>query len=458
MTVDVYSASLVVPMTAPAIPGGAVAVSEGRIVHVGTRDWVLRVLAEHGQHVAETHWPGVILPGLVNAHTHLQYTGMAAVGQVAYSGFEDWSDAFNTVYGRGARDWAADAAEGGRLSLSYGVTALADVVTDMEAASALHDTGLRGVAYWEVMGWENGAWRQGGWQRTDAQIDQIPASPGVGVSPHAPYSLDTEPLLDIPDLARRRGLRLHIHLGESATEADGRGDTPDERWREVDAESFRALRRDGFGASATDFVDQLGVLGPDCHIAHGVYLNPHDRAVLRARGTAVALCPRSNAVIGLDEPPIAAYLHEGNPIAVGTDSLSSSPSLDLLADVAALADIARRQGYRGSDLARRLLAAATLGGATALGLATGPNRVGQLQVGALADLAFLDVPVTGIADTIETVVRYGSGNNAATICGGEIRWTSAAWQGPAAIVPGEGLAHGVDPHAETSNQTHTETS
>lgn len=438
MTIAVYSAGLVVPQTAPAIPDGAVAIAAGRIIHIGTRNWVLRILSEQGAPYTETHWPGVILPGLVNAHTHLQYTGMAEVGTKAYTGFEQWAAAFNVVYASGTHDWAAAAADGAARSIQHGVTALADIVTDAEAASALHDAGLHGLTYWEVMGWKNRAWRDHGWERTEAQISRIPTTPGVGVSPHAPYSLDTEPLLDIPDLARAHGMRLHIHLGESSTEAMTDGSEPDEPWSEVDAESFRALRRDGFGLSATDFVDQLGVLGPDCHIAHGVYVDAHDRAVLRARGTAVALCPRSNAVIGLDEPPVAAYLNEGNPIAVGTDSLSSSPSLDLLADVALLADIARRQGYREPNLARRLLAAATLGGATALGLATGPNRVGQLQVGALADLCFVDIPVTDVAETVETVVRDGAGRVGATLCGGEIRWTAASWTGePAATRPSQ---------------------
>ncbi len=147
-----------------------------------------------------------------------------------------------------------------------------------------------------------------------------------------------------------------------------------------------------------------------------------DRRRLRARGTAVALCPRSNRVIGLDEPPVAAYLDEGNLVAVGTDSLSSSPSLDLLEDVAALYDIARRQGYTKPELARQLLQAATLGGATALGLATGEHRVGQLQAGALADMTVVDVPVTDIVGTIENLVRHGAGQQIATVIEGRLRW------------------------------------
>lgn len=427
MTVTVYSAGVVVPVTAPAVSNGAIAVRDGRIIHLGTRDWVRKMLADASD-VVEVRWPGVLVPGLVNAHTHLQYTHMDQVGRRQYHGFDDWGDAFDLAYHAGAHDWRESAARGAELSLAAGVTGLADVVTDLEAVSALHDHGLRGAAYWEVYGWVNERWRREGLARIEAELEQVPSTPAVGLSPHAPYSLDTEPLLDLPDLARRRGARLHIHLGESTVEQLLAEDPQDDSWRTVDTESYRALRRDGFAASATDFVDQLGVLGPDCHIAHGVYLNEHDRAVLRARMTAVALCPRSNRVIGLDDPPVAAYLTEGNPIAVGTDSLASSPSLDLLADVAVLYDIARAQGYHGRDLAHRLLHAATLGGAVALGIATGADRVGQLQVGSLADLAFVDVPADeGVAAAIENVVRHGSGRVAATLVGGELRWSGPAW-------------------------------
>ena len=119
-------------------------------------------------------------------------------------------------------------------------------------------------------------------------------------------------------------------------------------------------------------------------------------------------------MIGLDAPPVAAYLREGNPIAVGTDSLSSSPSLDVLEDVALLFDLARAQGYRDGDLARRLLEAATLGGAAALGL----------QAGAIADMVVVDVPVTDVVGTIEAVARHGAGRQVETVVSGRVRWSA----------------------------------
>jgi cytosine/adenosine deaminase-related metal-dependent hydrolase len=118
-----------------------------------------------------------------------------------------------------------------------------------------------------------------------------------------------------------------------------------------------------------------------------VHLDSDDRARLRTAGTPVALCARSNAVLGAGEPPIAAHLAEGNPFCVGTDSLASSPSLDLLDELRALGALARAQGYTADDLPRRLLTAATLGGASALGQDGG----GVLREGTRADIAVFEV-------------------------------------------------------------------
>ncbi len=426
--ITLYSARLVVPMTAPAMRDGAVAVRHGRILHVGERAWVRDMLADRGERFEEIRIEGALLPGLVNAHSHLQYSGMAEVGQGRYAGFDDWADAFDAVYER-PHDWHADAVAGAQQMIRAGITSVADIVTDAEALPVLGETGLGGITYWEVMSWTNEDWAARGRELIIAELDRIPPVPGAGLSPHAPYSLDTEPLLEIPDIVRARGLRTHLHLGESAFEGERPGTAPGDPWRFAKLESFQSLRAAGFGASATEFVDQLGVLGPDCHVAHGVYMTAADRALLRARGTSVALCPRSNDVIGLDAPPVAAYLREGSAVAVGTDSLSSSPSLDLMADVSALVRIARAQGYADRDLHERLLSAATLGGAHAMGIDVGPDRTGYLAVGARADLACFrldDVDLgreAGVADGLAALAEDGAGRAIRTVIAGE---TSAA--------------------------------
>ncbi|OZG61148.1 cytosine deaminase [Bifidobacterium myosotis] len=443
-SVTLYSAPLIIPVTGPVIMDGAVAVAGSRVVHVGTRRWVLDTLKQdmsaHG-HIEEHHWHGIITPGLVNAHTHLQYTNMAEVGRGSYSSFRDWELGFNPVYERLCKegDWKTSAEQGARMMVEAGTTAAADIVTDAEAAGALASQGMHGVAYWEVMDWHNDDWRNAGVHELVRHLGRMRQEdlPSIGISPHAPYTLETAPFVDLPDIARQLDMRLHIHLAETPMEAGERETTlstySTASWRDHDWTSYQQLKEAGKGASAIQFLDQLGSLGPDVHIAHGVWADAEDRRILRQRGVGVALCPRSNriTVTGRDAP-IREYLEEGNLLAIGTDSLSSSPSLDVLDDVAVLYDLAREQGYAKDDLTHRLIRMMTLGGAQELGMHVGAGRIGQINAGAMADLAFFDVPVyvatpRGIEDTLEELVCHGAGTNRATVISGRIAYNDGAW-------------------------------
>jgi cytosine/adenosine deaminase-related metal-dependent hydrolase len=157
--------------------------------------------------------------------------------------------------------------------------------------------------------------------------------------------------------------------------------------------------------------DELGGLGPDVHVAHGVHVDARDRALLRERQTVVALCTRSNAVLQAGEAPVADYLSEGNPVAIGTDSLASVPDLDLLAEARATRDLARKQGHEHPDEA--IVRALTLGGAQALG-----QDLGTLHPGGRADLAVFDVPTDG--DPHEALLEHGPRRCVATVLGGRI--------------------------------------
>lgn len=421
MTVVVHRAPVVLsPGSAPLVDG-AVAVADGRIRAVGPTDEVFAAL---GGADAEVHeWDGALTPGLVNAHTHLQYSDMAAVGQAEHGGFEAWMSAFMELYPL-PRDWSTSAAAGAALCLRAGTTAVAEIVTDAEAGSAVHDAGLHGVAFWEVLGWTDRAWAEGGERTVRSELASLPPSPAVGLSPHAVYSLDTGVLRDLARLAGDLGVRQHIHAAESAWEdayvRTGTGDLA-ERWRQNGRGELALLRDGGVGTGVIRYLDGLGALTPTTHLAHGIYVDADDRALLRARGVAVALCPRSNAVIGLDPAPVAAYLREGNAIAVGTDSLSSSPSLSLWHDVAALHGIARAQGYDDDDLHARLFAAATVGGAGALGLAD----TGVLRAGARADLAVFPVSASTPRDALAELVEAGPAEASLTLIGGRVRWAGS---------------------------------
>jgi aminodeoxyfutalosine deaminase len=415
----VHLAPVILPVVGPPIREGAVVVEGSDIVAVGPRS----ALRPDAGEVVE--WDGVMVPGLVNAHTHLQFTSFTAVGAVRHRDYVAWSARFVAEYEARAagEDWAGTARRGVTAALSHGVTCFADIVTDLSALEALAAEGVAGVAYLEVLGVDEEQWREGVEEWLMAGLAADPGSPDVqiGISPHAPYSVDRPVLSALAQVARRGGRRLHVHLAESDTEDAyyrwGRGALAERVRARRRGRPFEVLQRGGVGMGAADYARSCGLLGPDSHVAHGVYLGEEGRAILRATGTAVALCPRSNAVVGIDPAPVAAYLSEGNHLAVGTDSLGSNSSLDLMADVGMLRELALDGGYRSADLDRRLLEVATIDGARALGLS---GRVGSLEQGKRADFAVFDVDAS---DPHRSLVSEGAGRCVGVVAGGVIRST-----------------------------------
>jgi aminodeoxyfutalosine deaminase len=420
----IETADVVVPITGPPIHQGAVLVDGDLITDVGP---LVEVAARHPD-VEVRHWPGVMTPGLVNAHTHLQYTTFDRIGAVRHPDYVSWAVRFVEEYdARPHEDWAAAARLGVERSLGAGVTCLADVVTDWEARDVLLDAGIPGVAYLELIGTDLDDWDGGVATELERAITSASITDWwrVGISPHAPYSVDERVIANLVDMAHRLGVRLHVHLAEIDSEEElyrsGTGVWAD-RVRQVARRRLTLADRGGVGMGTAEFAASLGLLTGQCHIAHGIYLDRTGRAMLAASGTVPALCPRSNLSLGQRPPPIADYLQEGVPFAIGTDSLGSAPSLDPMDDVALLRRLAGEAGYDHPDLDRRLLEAATLGGARAIGL---DEMVGSLEVGKRADLAVFDVDERG-ADVEQALTRMGGSRCLSTLVGGVPRWERRA--------------------------------
>jgi 5-methylthioadenosine/S-adenosylhomocysteine deaminase len=419
--VTVYSARTVLPIGAPPITAGSVATQDGRIVAVGPRE---EVLAAHP--AAEEHRfdgvDGVLTPGLINAHTHLNYSHCAHFHDNGKP-FADWIQGFPPVIERTtAAGWRESAVTGIAGLLATGTTAAADVVTGAAALTAQHEAGMAGIAYYEVVLHDADSWERAR-DEWFAELDAASATGAtVGISPHTVYTVDSPVLRELGEAARSRGLRLHPHAAETLDEVafstTGTGRFAD--WARAGGLNL-ALTGKGSGRTPIAELDALGLLGApttsgtaaECHIAHGVHADSADRARLATNGTVVALCPRSNQRLESGEAPVAAYRQDGVAVAVGTDSLASTPSLDLLAEVAALRGLARRQGSPEEGLDRWLVEAATRGGARALGR----PELGVLRPGARADLAVFEVP-TG--DPYPALVIDGEGSCLATVLAGEL--------------------------------------
>jgi len=403
----VHCAPLVLPIDGEPIENGAVAIEGTHVVAVGTRADVVTP----GARVRD--WRGVLTPGLVNAHTHLQYTDFADLATAGMP-FAVWIRTLTERrYTWTPPQWQESVRRGVHEALRTGTTCVADVVTDVATLPVLARSGLAGVAYVEVVGVESYKWPLAS-EELLAKLANAPSGIDLGVSPHALYSLGTEAITGSLDVARERGLRLHPHLAETDHEDEyvRCGTGPIAEFGQSRGLTYELLGA-GTGRSPVAYADELGMLGSDVHVAHGVHTSAEDRALLRERGTAVALCPRSNDVLGAGTPPVADYLAESSPIAVGTDSRASSPSLDLLEEVRVLHGLAMSQGASREGLARRLVAEATSGGACALGR----DDVGRIAKGARADLAVFDVPD---GEPYESLVSHGPGRCVATVLGGRL--------------------------------------
>jgi cytosine/adenosine deaminase-related metal-dependent hydrolase len=405
-----HCAPVVLPITSDPIADGAVAIAGDRIAAVGPREELQARYAD----ARVRQWRGVLTPGLVNAHTHLEFTDFADLAATGMP-FHEW---IRELIARKQKFtpsmWLESARRGVHQLLRAGTTCVADIVTNGPGLIPPAATGLSGISYVEMTGIDERRY-QADLERMLGVLESAPPGRTIGVSPHAPYSMGTEVLRRLGELARERGMRLHPHAAETQQEVEyvGTGGGP---FAESNVRFGLELELHGCGCglSPVGFLDSVGLLGPDVHVAHGVHVDEVDRKLLRDKGTSVALCPRSNAILQAGEAPVAGYLSEGNSFGVGTDSSASTPTLDVLDDVRALRDLAREQGYDGDDLDRRLVTAATVGGATAMGL---PD-VGRLEAGARADLAVFDIPPEG--DAYETLVESGAGRCIATVLAGRI--------------------------------------
>jgi cytosine/adenosine deaminase-related metal-dependent hydrolase len=410
MVVTVHRAPWVLPIGADPIPDGEVAVRDGVVIAVGRQLGSVDGSVDSYDVDRYVDHDGVLLPGLINAHTHLQYGPAFADLAALDLPFPEWiAEVARRRRAFAEPDWFDQAKASAAQVLSSGTTAVADIVSNTSAAAGRAPLG--GISYIEAVAADNAIWAL---RERARVVAALTADGETGLSPHTPFTLGTAAYADVVAIAREAGLRLHPHLAESTAEVEfvarGTGSLA-EMLAGIGLEMELIGR--GCGLTPTGYLDSLGALGPDVHVAHGVHVDAADRALLRRRGTAVALCTRSNRILYAGEAPVAAYRAEGNPVAVGTDGLSSCPDLDVLAELRALGDLAVRQGTEPDGLDRWLVEAATAGGSAALGR---PD-IGRLAPGTRADFAVVQGEPS--RNPYTTVVR---GLAVATYLAGEKVW------------------------------------
>jgi 5-methylthioadenosine/S-adenosylhomocysteine deaminase len=392
----VISADWVVPLDAPPIAGGFVRWEDGRV-------------AEVGEGRADRHYAdAVIVPGFVNAHSHLEYAVYAGFGDGM--AFGPWIATHIERKARlGAEDMLAVARRGVADSLRSGITTTADYSFSGSAATAAAELGLRAIVYLEVFAEEP--------EQAESQLAEKRGSLGeselvrIGVSPHAPYTCS----VDVYRWCLELGIPVGTHLSESANENEwlqhGTGPL---------AGNPALVPPSGLRAVPT----LEPVLGPDLLCAHCVDLEPGEIALLAAHDVPVAHCPRSNALLGCGIAPLAELRAAGLRIGLGTDSPASTPSFDVFEEMRTAVFLARARERRADALgAEDALRLATAGAARALRI---DDEVGTLTPGKRADFAVVSLagsPYHPVEDPAAAVVFGGSPDRVLeTVVDGETRY------------------------------------
>ena len=382
-----YRAAWVVPISRPTIPDGWVAVDRGRIVAVGVGagDRDLGRVA--------------VMPGLVNAHTHLELSYLRD-RVPASSDFVSWIRSV-VAHQRRRRSSAPEIVQGMERGIAEavasGTAVVGDISNTLASVEPLARSPLAAVVFNELIRFNAPS--------PEAMVDEAVAAIRacasadvllrLSLAAHAPYSVGPGVFLAIRR-AMDRGLfgPCAVHLSESAAEVEfiRTGGGP---WRafleEVGAwdPSWAAP-----GVSPVEYLDGQGFFDARVLAVHGVQMTGDDLARLAARGATLVTCPRSNAHTGAGAPPLDRFYASGVRVAVGTDSLASTPDLNMFAEIAAMRALA--PGVPASAL----LDSATHQGARALGFA---SEFGTIEPGKRARLLAVDVP-PGIDDVEEYLV------------------------------------------------------
>jgi 5-methylthioadenosine/S-adenosylhomocysteine deaminase len=377
------------------IPDGAVAIDGADIVAVDTAAVV--AAAFRGRETIDARGQ-LVLPGLVNTHTHAP--------MVLYRGLADdlplqtWLEQF--IFPAEAKTVSPEFVRAGtRLAalemIQSGTTTFADMYYfEEEIANETREAGLRAVLGQTVIQFPvpDAPTPADGLARADAFIVAFKGDSLItpAVAPHALYTLDGPMLRAARELAVRHGVPTLIHLAETRDETK--------------------VAQDRRRASPVAYLDSLGFLGPGVVGAHGVWVSAADIAVLRARGVSIAHNPESNMKLASGTAPVPAYLEAGVPVGLGTDGAASNNDLDMFEAMRMAALLHKLEAEDPAVIsAQTALEMATIGGARVLGL---ERRIGSLEPRKRADLIVVSLAgarQTPIYDPLSHLVYVARGDD-----------------------------------------------
>jgi cytosine/adenosine deaminase-related metal-dependent hydrolase len=391
--ISIITARWVLPITSPSVEYGAVAIESGHIAAAGS---LTEIRHKFPDAPVKDLGNAAILPGLVNVHTHLELTAFR--GRLEEPRFQRWIAGLVRLKAERlvADDLIASAQLGCIEAIRSGITTLADTSEASAPMVALIESGQRGVIFQECFGprpeqaeaslSELKAKLEAHAERLVRAGGEAQARLSVGISPHAPYSVEQTLYQLATRFALDHKLDIAIHAAESADEADlmrdGSGAFGDSLRR-------RGIIPGGMGISTIRYFARLGVLDAAPLLIHCVTVDEEEIVMMAERGARVAHCPKSNAKFGHGIAPLSELRRSGLRLGLGTDSVASNNTCDLLEE-ARFCSLIHRAAQKDATVytAEEMLRLMTIDGARALNMA---DRIGSLETGKQADLIAIDL-------------------------------------------------------------------
>ncbi|MBA3992721.1 MAG: hypothetical protein C0469_04280 [Cyanobacteria bacterium DS2.3.42] len=406
-----------IPIVGEPIRDAVVVIDNGIIEGVYARPQFNTIYKNQQIERAEDYKEAVIMPGLINMHSHLDYSALRAFDTDLP--FFDWIEGLVTR----SRDWTSDkwfqsALYGARLAAFTGTSTIVDSSYSGQAAKAIAQVGLRGVVGLEIFGLCD-ADSDTGWTSWLSRFEALrdtdfpplkealeKQSITLTVSPHAPYTVCPSLWLKAATWAKKFSLPVLAHLAESEEECQWLA-AGQERVQEflafsmrtdIDSEKLKP-RWAGRGLTPVQHLKNYGLLNEWLVVAHAVHTDDADLTILSEHNVKVAHCPRSNARLKNGLAPYSKMLEHGITVGLGTDSLASNDDLNLLAEAQFALNAHRLKadddGEEHLTTARQLIEAMTMEAAIALKM---DHLVGSLQAGKRADIAVFALPPTPLSD------------------------------------------------------------
>ena len=387
------------------IENGAVAIEGTKIHCVGTFDEI-RALTNVDKIIDLGN--AIILPGLINIHTHLDLTNLHNRMKPT-SNFTHW--VFQLI---GTRirwkdgDHISSIEKGIKLCVESGTTTVADISHTGHAFSVLKNSPLRKVVYKEVIDL-NADHAKGVLKQTQSELSTIIPDDllSIGLSPHAPYSVSKELYQAIAQFARETGTPVCTHIAETLDEIEflrkGTGSFP------AFLKQIRAMPDNWQppGLTPIQYLNETGILGNRPLLIHCNYLTDAEISTIKYSGASVAFCPRSHHFFGHTNHPVQKLIDTGINVGLGSDSLASNDTLSILDEMKFLS-------LHHSIPLNTLFTMATINGAKALGL---ESKTGQIKEGFQADLCGVRLPDTHVGNIYSQLLDTTSKNIFTMIAG-----------------------------------------